>query len=154
MCHLKGAKPHPFSLEEVGVHCCLVVRLHICHRCFFVNYCFLVPEFWIHSCLYDSTDITSPPQVFCSAWCTIFFVRNWFTIYYVHTVAGLSADPLNICKTTEGRSQFISEDNISSGRCQLLKEDLINATVDVSDISESFDSCPYYLRYTYILLSH
>ncbi|XP_020399537.1 uncharacterized protein [Zea mays] len=58
---------------------------------------------------------------------------------------GLSADPLNICKTTEGRSQFISEDNISSGRCQLLKEDLINATVDVSDISESFDSCPYYL---------
>ncbi|AQL06710.1 AAA-type ATPase family protein [Zea mays] len=28
---------------------------------------------------------------------------------------------------------------------KLLKEDLINATVDVSDISESFDSCPYYL---------
>ncbi|XP_066380172.1 uncharacterized protein [Miscanthus floridulus] len=52
---------------------------------------------------------------------------------------------LNSCKMMEGRSQFSSEDNISSGRCQLVKEDLINATVDASDISESFDSCPYYL---------
>jgi len=53
---------------------------------------------------------------------------------------------LNSCKMMEGQSQFSSEDNISSGRCQLVKEDLINATVDASDISESFDSCPYYLR--------
>ncbi|EER92288.1 hypothetical protein BDA96_01G399000 [Sorghum bicolor] len=61
--------------------------------------------------------------------------------------SGPSADPLmlNSCKTMEGRCQFSSEDNISSGRCQLVKEDLINATVDASDISESFDSCPYYL---------
>ncbi|CAD6203404.1 unnamed protein product [Miscanthus lutarioriparius] len=61
--------------------------------------------------------------------------------------SGPSAGPLmlNSCKMMEGRSQFSSEDNISSGRCQLVKEDLINATVDASDISESFDSCPYYL---------
>ncbi|XP_062215625.1 uncharacterized protein LOC133916121 [Phragmites australis] len=60
---------------------------------------------------------------------------------------GSSADPvlLNLCKTMEERSQFNSEENISFGRCQLLKEDLKNATVDVSDISESFDSFPYYL---------
>ncbi|KAJ1297172.1 hypothetical protein BS78_01G357300 [Paspalum vaginatum] len=57
-----------------------------------------------------------------------------------------SSDPvlLNLCKTMEQRNQFNSEDNIS-GRCQLQKEDMINAMVDASNISESFDSCPYYL---------
>ncbi|TKV96163.1 hypothetical protein SEVIR_9G411200v4 [Setaria viridis] len=60
---------------------------------------------------------------------------------------GSSADPvlLNLCKTMDEQSQLNSEDNISFGRSQLLKEDLINATVDPSNISESFDSCPYYL---------
>ncbi|CAN6320024.1 unnamed protein product [Urochloa humidicola] len=58
-----------------------------------------------------------------------------------------SADPvlLNLCKTMDERSQFNSEDNMSFGRSKLLKEDLINAMVDPSNISESFDSCPYYL---------
>ncbi|CAN6306673.1 unnamed protein product [Urochloa humidicola] len=61
--------------------------------------------------------------------------------------SGSSADPvlLNLCKTMDERSQFNSEDNISFGRSQLLKEDLINSMVDSSNISESFDSCPYYL---------
>ncbi|CAL4914346.1 unnamed protein product [Urochloa decumbens] len=61
--------------------------------------------------------------------------------------SGSSADPvlLNLCKTMDERSQFNSEDNISFGRSQLLKEDLVNAMVDPSNISESFDSCPYYL---------
>ncbi|KAK3147266.1 hypothetical protein QOZ80_3BG0280270 [Eleusine coracana subsp. coracana] len=60
---------------------------------------------------------------------------------------GRSADPvlLNLCKPMEERSQFNSEENIPFGRCQLQKEDLKNATVDPSDISESFDSFPYYL---------
>ncbi|GJN07900.1 hypothetical protein PR202_ga25773 [Eleusine coracana subsp. coracana] len=60
---------------------------------------------------------------------------------------GTSADPvlLNLCKPMEERSQFNSEENIPFGRCQLQKEDLKNATVDPSDISESFDSFPYYL---------
>jgi hypothetical protein len=62
--------------------------------------------------------------------------------------SGSSTDPvlLNLCKTMDERSQFNSEDNISFGRSQLLKEDLVNAMVDPSNISESFDSCPYYLR--------
>ncbi|XP_025792636.1 uncharacterized protein LOC112873794 isoform X2 [Panicum hallii] len=61
--------------------------------------------------------------------------------------SGSSTDPvlLNLCKTMDERSQFNSEDNISFGRSQLLKEDLVNAMVDPSNISESFDSCPYYL---------
>ncbi|KAL6648178.1 hypothetical protein ACP70R_012402 [Stipagrostis hirtigluma subsp. patula] len=60
---------------------------------------------------------------------------------------GSSTDPvlLNLCKTMEERGQFNSEESMSFGRCQLLKEDLKNATVDANDISESFDSCPYYL---------
>ncbi|KAF8721067.1 hypothetical protein HU200_023482 [Digitaria exilis] len=60
---------------------------------------------------------------------------------------GSSADPvlLNLCKTMDDRTQFNSEDNGSFCRSQLIKEDLIKATVDASDISESFDSCPYYL---------
>jgi hypothetical protein len=41
----KGHKVSSFSLEEVGIHYYLVVRLHICHRCFFIYYCFLVLEF-------------------------------------------------------------------------------------------------------------
>ncbi|WVZ56910.1 hypothetical protein U9M48_007376 [Paspalum notatum var. saurae] len=63
------------------------------------------------------------------------------------TFSGSSSDPvlLNLCKTMEERNQFNSEDNISFGRCQLQKEDMINAMVDASNISESFDSCPYYL---------
>ncbi|KAG2551995.1 hypothetical protein PVAP13_9KG440100 [Panicum virgatum] len=61
--------------------------------------------------------------------------------------SGSSTDPvlLNLCKTIDERSQFNSEDNTSFGRSQLLKEDLVNAMVDPSNISESFDSCPYYL---------
>ncbi|TVU47078.1 hypothetical protein EJB05_06658, partial [Eragrostis curvula] len=60
---------------------------------------------------------------------------------------GTSADPvlLNLCKTMEERNQFNYEENIPFGRCPLQMEDLKNATVDPSDISESFDSCPYYL---------
>ncbi|KAL6902168.1 hypothetical protein ACP4OV_005044 [Aristida adscensionis] len=65
----------------------------------------------------------------------------------VNTLAGSSTDPvlLNLCKTMDERSQFNSEESISFGRCQLLKDDLKCATVDAVDISESFDSCPYYL---------
>ncbi|RLN39141.1 hypothetical protein C2845_PM01G14810 [Panicum miliaceum] len=61
--------------------------------------------------------------------------------------SGSSTDPvlLNLCKTMDERGQFNSEDNISFGLSQLLKEDLVNAMVDPSNISESFDSCPYYL---------
>ncbi|ONL97962.1 AAA-type ATPase family protein [Zea mays] len=74
---------------------------------------------------------------------TIYFGRGRSSLL----PSGSSADPLllNLCKTMEGQSQHSSEDNISSGRFQLIKEDLINATVDASDIFESFDSCPYYL---------
>ncbi|KAG2540841.1 hypothetical protein PVAP13_9NG584900 [Panicum virgatum] len=61
--------------------------------------------------------------------------------------SGSSTDPvlLNLCKTMDEQSQLNSEDNISFGRSQLLKEDLVNAMVDPSNISESFDNCPYYL---------
>jgi hypothetical protein len=37
------------------------------------------------------------------------------------------------------------EEDTLSARSQLSKEDLKNATCDANDISESFDSCPYYL---------
>jgi hypothetical protein len=39
-----------------------------------------------------------------------------------------------------------SEEDTLSARSLLSKEDLKNATCDANDISESFDSCPYYLR--------
>jgi hypothetical protein len=42
--------------------------------------------------------------------------------------------------------QFNSEENTPFAWCQLLEEDLKNATIDPSEISETFDSCPYYLR--------
>ena len=80
-----------------------------------------------------------PKSIFCT------YLIN---ISYLNTIAGSSTDPvlLNLCKTIDERSQFNSEDNTSFGRSQLLKEDLVNAMVDPSNISESFDSCPYYLR--------
>uniref|UniRef100_A0A0D9VTX1 AAA+ ATPase domain-containing protein n=1 Tax=Leersia perrieri TaxID=77586 RepID=A0A0D9VTX1_9ORYZ len=59
---------------------------------------------------------------------------------------GSSADPdlvSSLCKTME--EQFNSEENAPFAWCQLLKEDLKNATIDPSEISETFDGCPYYL---------
>ncbi|KQK21732.1 uncharacterized protein LOC100841766 [Brachypodium distachyon] len=59
---------------------------------------------------------------------------------------GSSADPdifSSLCKTMEDHPN--SEENTLSARSQLLKEDLQNATCDANDISESFESCPYYL---------
>jgi hypothetical protein len=47
----------------------------------------------------------------------------------------------------EEQGQFSSEENVPFAQHQLLKEDLKNAIVSASDISESFDSFPYYLRY-------
>uniref|UniRef100_A0ACD5YM95 Uncharacterized protein n=1 Tax=Avena sativa TaxID=4498 RepID=A0ACD5YM95_AVESA len=60
---------------------------------------------------------------------------------------GSSADPDlfgNYYKTVDDRSN--PEEDTLSARSQLSKEDLKNATCDANDISESFDSCPYYLR--------
>ena len=78
----------------------------------------------------------------------VFIADISLTFRCINTIAGSSTDPvlLNLCKTIDERSQFNSEDNTSFGRSQLLKEDLVNAMVDPSNISESFDSCPYYLR--------
>uniref|UniRef100_A0ACD5XKI8 Uncharacterized protein n=1 Tax=Avena sativa TaxID=4498 RepID=A0ACD5XKI8_AVESA len=59
---------------------------------------------------------------------------------------GSSADPDlfgNYYKTVDDRSN--PEEDTLSARSQLSKEDLKNATCDANDISESFDSCPYYL---------
>uniref|UniRef100_A0A0E0GM96 AAA+ ATPase domain-containing protein n=1 Tax=Oryza nivara TaxID=4536 RepID=A0A0E0GM96_ORYNI len=59
---------------------------------------------------------------------------------------GSSSDPdlvSSLCKTME--DQFNSEENTPFAWCQLLEEDLKNATIDPSEISETFDSCPYYL---------
>uniref|UniRef100_A0A0D9Z767 AAA+ ATPase domain-containing protein n=1 Tax=Oryza glumipatula TaxID=40148 RepID=A0A0D9Z767_9ORYZ len=64
----------------------------------------------------------------------------------VSIIAGSSSDPdlvSSLCKTME--DQFNSEENTPFAWCQLLKEDLKNATIDPSEISETFDSCPYYL---------
>ncbi|CAM0873142.1 unnamed protein product [Alopecurus aequalis] len=57
---------------------------------------------------------------------------------------GSSADPdlfSSFYKTMDDQS-YSEED---TARSQLLKEDLKNATDDANGISESFDSCPYYL---------
>ncbi|KAM0919700.1 hypothetical protein ACQ4PT_008007 [Festuca glaucescens] len=59
---------------------------------------------------------------------------------------GSSADPdlfSSFYKTMDDRSN--SEEDTLSARSLLSKEDLKNATCDANDISESFDSCPYYL---------
>ncbi|KAL5218989.1 hypothetical protein ABZP36_019673 [Zizania latifolia] len=59
---------------------------------------------------------------------------------------GSSSDPdlvSNLCKTME--DQFNPEENTPFAWCQLLKEDLKNATIHPNEISETFDSCPYYL---------
>uniref|UniRef100_A0A0E0NUX4 AAA+ ATPase domain-containing protein n=1 Tax=Oryza rufipogon TaxID=4529 RepID=A0A0E0NUX4_ORYRU len=64
----------------------------------------------------------------------------------VSIIAGSSSDPdlvSSLCKTME--DQFNSEENTPFAWCQLLEEDLKNATIDPSEISETFDSCPYYL---------
>jgi hypothetical protein len=53
----------------------------------------------------------------------------------------------SLCKTMEEQGQFSSEENVPFAQHELLKEDLKNAIVSASDISESFDSFPYYLRY-------
>uniref|UniRef100_A0ACD5YT70 Uncharacterized protein n=1 Tax=Avena sativa TaxID=4498 RepID=A0ACD5YT70_AVESA len=51
----------------------------------------------------------------------------------------------SLCKTMEEQDQFTSEENVPFAEHQLLKEDLKKAIVNASDISESFDSFPYYL---------
>ncbi|KAM0922226.1 hypothetical protein ACQ4PT_006321 [Festuca glaucescens] len=51
----------------------------------------------------------------------------------------------SLCKTMEEQGQFSSEENVPFAQHELLKEDLKNAIVSASDISESFDSFPYYL---------
>lgn len=53
----------------------------------------------------------------------------------------------SLCKTMEEQNQFSSEENVPFAQHKLLKEDLKKAVVSASDISESFDSFPYYLRY-------
>ncbi|KAG8099135.1 hypothetical protein GUJ93_ZPchr0013g36671 [Zizania palustris] len=49
----------------------------------------------------------------------------------------------SLCKTMEERSQFAS--SVQFAQHQLLKEDLKKAVVNANDISDSFDSFPYYL---------
>ncbi|XP_072147787.1 uncharacterized protein [Setaria viridis] len=51
----------------------------------------------------------------------------------------------SLCKTMEEQSYCTSEENVPFGRHQLLKDDLKKATINSSDISESFDNFPYYL---------
>ncbi|XP_024312644.1 uncharacterized protein LOC100835916 isoform X2 [Brachypodium distachyon] len=51
----------------------------------------------------------------------------------------------SLCKTMEEQSQYSSEENVSFAQHQLLKEDLKKAVLSASDLSESFDSFPYYL---------
>ncbi|XP_048554751.1 uncharacterized protein LOC125535728 isoform X3 [Triticum urartu] len=51
----------------------------------------------------------------------------------------------SLCKTMEEQNQFSSEENAPFAQHKLLKEDLKKAVVSASDISESFDSFPYYL---------
>ncbi|VAH42419.1 unnamed protein product [Triticum turgidum subsp. durum] len=51
----------------------------------------------------------------------------------------------SLCKTMEEQNQFSSEENVPFAQHKLLKEDLKKAVVSASDISESFDSFPYYL---------
>ena len=58
---------------------------------------------------------------------------------------------ISLCKTMEEQSYCNSEENVPFGRHQLLKDDLKKATISASDISESFDNFPYYLRYTLTL---
>ena len=50
----------------------------------------------------------------------------------------------SLCKTMEEQG---SEENVPFAQHELLKEDLKKAVVSASDISESFDRFPYYLRY-------
>jgi hypothetical protein len=47
----------------------------------------------------------------------------------------------------EEQNCCISEENAPFSRHQLLKDDLKKATINSSDISETFDGFPYYLRY-------
>ncbi|BAF22516.1 uncharacterized protein [Oryza sativa Japonica Group] len=51
----------------------------------------------------------------------------------------------SLCKTMEEQSQLASEENLQVAQHQLLKEDLKKVVVNASDISDSFDSFPYYL---------
>uniref|UniRef100_A0A0E0EG19 AAA+ ATPase domain-containing protein n=1 Tax=Oryza meridionalis TaxID=40149 RepID=A0A0E0EG19_9ORYZ len=51
----------------------------------------------------------------------------------------------SLCKTMEEQSQLASEENVQFAQHQLLKEDLKKVVVNASDISDSFDSFPYYL---------
>lgn len=53
----------------------------------------------------------------------------------------------SLCKTMGEQSYCPSEENMTVGRHQLLKDDLKKAAISASDISESFDNFPYYLRY-------
>ncbi|XP_066398270.1 uncharacterized protein [Miscanthus floridulus] len=51
----------------------------------------------------------------------------------------------SLCKTVGEQSYCPSEENMTVGRHQLLKDDLKKAAISASDISESFDNFPYYL---------
>lgn len=51
----------------------------------------------------------------------------------------------SLCKTVGEQSYHPSEENMTFGRHQLLKDDLKKAAISASDISESFDNFPYYL---------
>ncbi|CAD6222626.1 unnamed protein product [Miscanthus lutarioriparius] len=51
----------------------------------------------------------------------------------------------SLCKTMGEQSYCPSEENMTVGRQQLLKDDLKKAAISASDISESFDNFPYYL---------
>ncbi|XP_062211238.1 uncharacterized protein LOC133912494 isoform X2 [Phragmites australis] len=118
--HLKDPKYQPFTLERADLHLCLMV----------------------HSSLDDHIHRMVDIVIY-----VLFLPSRLLAAQYFFPTIGSSADQvlLNLCKTMEERSQFHSEENISFGQCQLRKEDLKYATVDASDISESFDSCPYYL---------
>ncbi|WVZ67031.1 hypothetical protein U9M48_016170 [Paspalum notatum var. saurae] len=51
----------------------------------------------------------------------------------------------SLCKTMEEQGCYTSEENVTFGRQQLLKDDLKKATINACDILESFDNFPYYL---------
>uniref|UniRef100_A0A0D9X2T3 AAA+ ATPase domain-containing protein n=1 Tax=Leersia perrieri TaxID=77586 RepID=A0A0D9X2T3_9ORYZ len=51
----------------------------------------------------------------------------------------------SLCKTMEEQSQLASEESVLFAQHQLLKEDLKKVVINASDISDSFDSFPYYL---------
>ena len=85
--------------------------------------------------------------LFVGQWCT---ALKWNHNFKVKSTVWSWTDKeivSSLCKTMGEQSYCPSEENMTVGRHQLLKDDLKKAAISASDISESFDNFPYYLRY-------